>query len=119
MCVCGCVGVGGGRRVGLTDSAPFEAAVHGLAAALGVWLLGGNFRALCPSSIMHVGAFANHAKSIPAKRFVHASKVPECSFLIRRVVPFRTFLLSGKRMHCTRLQWTLASVRGHWRRCGV
>lgn len=61
-------------RVGLTDSAPFECAVHGLAAAFGVWLLGGRFRALCPSSIMHVGAFADRAKSIPAKRFVHATK---------------------------------------------
>jgi len=108
------VGVrGGGRRVGLTDSAPFEIAVHGLAAAFGVWLLGGNFRALCPSSIMHVGAFANHAKSIPAKRFVHASKVRERSVLIRRVVPIRTFLAWTATAYIALLQWTLASVRGH------
>lgn len=60
-------------RVGLTDSAAVEYAVHGLTAAGVVWILGGRFKSLCPSSIMHVGAYGDVRHSLPARRFIKAT----------------------------------------------
>eukprot|EP00041_Stephanoeca_diplocostata_P010731 m.171127 g.171127 ORF g.171127 m.171127 type:complete len:415 (+) comp18277_c0_seq18:144-1388(+) len=45
--------------------------VFAASGAIGFWMLGGRFRSLCPSSILHPGAFATD--SLPARRFVHAT----------------------------------------------